>query len=44
MTKLPVVMTRFILSNASLHPGTCILVKDDVNADGQMILLRAEAE
>ena len=44
MTMLPVVMSRFILSNASLHPGTCILVKDDVNADGQMILLRAEAE
>lgn len=44
MTMLPVVMSRFLLSNASLHPGTCILVKDDVNADGQMILLRAEAE
>lgn len=44
MTMLPVVMSRFLLSNASLHPGTCILVEDDVNADGQMILLRAEAE
>lgn len=44
MTMLPVVMSRFLLSNASLHTGTCILVKDDVNADGQMILLRAEAE
>lgn len=44
MTMLPVVMSRFLLSNASLHPGTCILVKDDVNADGQMILLRAEAD
>lgn len=44
MTMLPVVMSRFLLSNVSLHPGTCILVKDDVNADGQMILLRAEAE
>lgn len=44
MTMLPVVMSRFLLSNASLHSGTCILVKDDVNADGQMILLRAEAE
>lgn len=43
MTMLPVVMSRFLLANASLHPGTCILVKDDVNADGQMILLRAEA-
>lgn len=43
MTMLPVVMSRFILANESLHSGTCILVKDDVNADGQMILLRAEA-
>lgn len=43
MTMLPVVMSRFLLANASLHPGTCVLVKDDVNADGQMILLRAEA-
>lgn len=42
MTMLPVVMSRFILANESLHSGTCILVKDDVNADGQMILLRAE--
>lgn len=43
MTMLPVVISRFLLANASLHPGTCLLVKDDVNADGQMILLRAEA-
>lgn len=43
MTMLPVVMSRFLIANAALHPGTCILVKDDVNADGQMILLRAEA-
>ena len=43
MTMLPVVMSRFLIANASLHPGTCVLVKDDVNADGQMILLRAEA-
>ena len=44
MTMLTVVMSRFLLANASLHPGTCILVKDDVNPDGQMILLRAEAD
>lgn len=43
MTMLPVVMSRFLIANAALHPGTCILVKDDVNADGQMTLLRAEA-
>lgn len=43
MTMLPVVMSRFLIANAALHPGTCVLVKDDVNADGQMILLRAEA-
>lgn len=43
MTILPVVMSRFLIANAALHPGTCVLVKDDVNADGQMILLRAEA-
>lgn len=42
MTMLPVVMSRFLIANAALHPGTCVLVKDDVNADGQMILLRAE--
>ena len=44
MTMLPVVMSRFLLGNPELRPGSCILVKDDVNADGQMILLRAEAE
>ena len=43
MTMLPVVMSRFLIANAALHSGTCVLVKDDVNADGQMILLRAEA-
>lgn len=43
MTMLPVVMSRFLIANAALHPGTCVLVKDDVNADGQIILLRAEA-